>query len=151
MLLNLVPFSNNSLTWWHSSLTRTHLQGDDSAPVSWTGTRHSVPPGACRPARRSLWEEACDTTGVAAAAGEGALWCRTSAMLAALTAETGDKGPPHPPRGPQLLPCAALWFCYCADPPKRNPSHPDYGLSKAVLNIKGVCCLEIFVGFCVLF
>lgn len=25
MPLSLLPFSNNSLTWWHSSLTRTHL------------------------------------------------------------------------------------------------------------------------------
>lgn len=32
---------------------------------------------------------------VATAAGEGALWHR-SVMLAALTAETGDKGSPHP-------------------------------------------------------
>lgn len=32
---------------------------------------------------------------VATATGEGALWHRRSVMLAALTAETGDKGSPH--------------------------------------------------------
>lgn len=42
MLLNLLPFSNNSLIWWHSFSTRTHLLQRRWLGPSFSNKHHSL-------------------------------------------------------------------------------------------------------------